>query len=564
MSDFESRASSGSLAVVARRGERMCLLAMDVTDPGPDFLGFAIEVRSPGALDASALRNRIAFDYAAQTVTGFRAFPSTEAPFQTFRWIHFPYDPKLGTYSYRVTMMHGAPGALVRGDTAMVEVALEPVTYDGVLDVGFTRNFASSQAFDDKYGAVAKTLIPTPAKVGLAFQKPASDAYAWLGFEALELLNGFLDEVIADPDMGLDMLAYDFNEPDILAKLKQVAARPGALRAIIDDSATHFGSGAAEDTAAAALTALGVPVRRMNFHRLQHNKVLIARKAGQPVKVLCGSTNFSFRGLYIQANNLLVFSEPEVAGLFAKMFELAFADPEALSHDPFTKTWHVVTPTAGPTIKVCFSPHLDGEALSLGPVAGAIDQATCSVLYSVAFLNMDVSGPVRQALDRLIGKPLFSYGVVDKAGGLVVKKPDGSDGLVSFAYLKAKAPEPFKTEWGGGGGITLHHKFIVTDFNQPTAKLFTGSSNLAAGGEKANGDHLIQIGDSKIATAYAIEALRMFDHLHFRANMNALEAAGKAPEVIKLWKPGDAAPIWWTPFYTENSQKQRDRQLFGS
>ena len=56
----------------------------------------------------------------------------------------------------------------------------------------------------------------------------------------------------------------------------------------------------------------------------------------------------------------------------------------------------------------------------------------------------------------------------------------------------------------------------------------------------------------------------MFDHLHFRANMNALEAAGKAPEVIKLWKPGDAAPIWWATFYAEGSQKQRDRQLFGS
>jgi phosphatidylserine/phosphatidylglycerophosphate/cardiolipin synthase-like enzyme len=290
--------------------------------------------------------------------------------------------------------------------------------------------------------------------------------------------------------------------------------------------------------------------------------VLIARRGGAPVKALCGSTNFSFRGLYIQANNMLVFSEPGIADLFGQMFDIAFADPTKLGQNPFTKAWHVVTPAAGPTVSICFSPHPSGSAVSLSPVAGAIDQASSSVLYSVAFLNQDKNGPVRQALDRLMGRPLFSYGVVDKSGGLSVKKPDGSVALVPFSYLAKTAPEPFKTEWGGGSGITVHHKFVVTDFNKPTAKLFTGSSNLANGGEQQNGDHLIQIDDSRVATVYAIEALRMFDHLHFRSNMKAL--GKQAPTVIKLWKPGDPGPAWWNPFYIAGSQKAGDRLLFGS
>ena len=38
---------------------------------------------------------------------------------------------------------------------------------------------------------------------------------------------------------------------------------------------------------------------------------------------------------------------------------------------------------------------------------------------------------------------------------------------------------------------------------------------MAAGGELANGDNLILIEDRKVAIAYAIEALRLFDHFHF-------------------------------------------------
>jgi len=39
-------------------------------------------------------------------VNGFRNFPSTDAPFQKFRWIQFPFDPKVGKYTYRVTKKH--------------------------------------------------------------------------------------------------------------------------------------------------------------------------------------------------------------------------------------------------------------------------------------------------------------------------------------------------------------------------------------------------------------------------------------------------------------------------
>ncbi|MBZ4138431.1 hypothetical protein JYG56_23550, partial [Escherichia fergusonii] len=97
-------------------------------------------------------------------------------------------------------------------------------------------------------------------------------------------------------------------------------------------------------------------VKRGHFRGLQHNKVLIAKRNGVPVRVLGGSMNFSFRGFYIQANNLFIFDDEAVAGLFAQMFTLAFTDMANFHKDPFSKVWHSVKREGRPAVHVCFSP----------------------------------------------------------------------------------------------------------------------------------------------------------------------------------------------------------------
>jgi phosphatidylserine/phosphatidylglycerophosphate/cardiolipin synthase-like enzyme len=232
-------------------------------------------------------------------------------------------------------------------------------------------------------------------------------------------------------------------------------------------------------------------------------------------------------------------------------------------------------------VQVALSPHPDKE-IGLSPVGAAIDQATSSVFFSIAFLNQTKSGSVRKAIDRLATRPLFSYGVVDQAsaapkpgvapkpGALNVYKPDGTIGVVDFAYLAKNAPPPFGAEWQGGKGINLHNKFVVTDFGLPTAKVFTGSSNLSPSGEGGNGDHLVMIQDPMVATAYAIEAVRLFDHLHFRSKMKEAKVKPKGA------KPAQATPLtlakpvalgskeaWFARYYQSGSQYLHDRLLFG-
>jgi PLD-like domain len=544
-------------------------------------------------------------------VTGDRKYSSKQAPFQKFRWVHFPYDPKGGAYRYRVTKQHmPSNGALTAGTSITVDIPLDSVIYDEFLDIGFARNYASSQAYDDKYQG-NPNVIPVNADDGLKFHKVPGDVYEWLGFEAYDLIMGFLKEVAGDPSLTLDFFAYDLNEPDIVALLEKTGGR---LRAIIDNSGTHAPATSAESQAAKRLSASAgaANVKRMHFKNLQHNKVLIAKKNGAPVKVLFGSTNFSFRGIYIQANNALVFHAPEAAALFERVFELAFRNPAGFAADPISTQWHLVQVAGKPPVHFCFSPHAHTD-LSLNPLGAAIDQATSSVFFSIAFLYQTKAGAVRTAIDRLMNKNVFSYGISDKLGGLTVKKPDGSFGLLDFNYLAGITPMPFKLEWSGGKGIHEHHKFVVTDFSLPSAKVFTGSSNLSPSGEGANGDNLVMIEDPRVATSYAIEALRVFDHLHFRTVMSdafanrtatktastrtksavkasARKAAKKkktsakkrktvaAPSPMTAGKPSkDAAraaltlrkptaisgkPAWFADFYKAGSQKEHDRKLF--
>jgi hypothetical protein len=566
MNEFTNSASKDGLSVKLWRGERMVVIGMDVENPEADFVGFAIEEKTPGSNDFAPLRNRLNFSYdeksALDAVDGNRNFASTEAPFQKFRWIQFPFDPKPGVYTYRITNKHmKSDGVLTDGTSITLGINLDIVIYDDFLDVGFTRNFASSQAYADRYGN-NPNVIPAEADQGLDFQKVAGDVYEWLGFEARQLIFDFLEEVVNDESLALDFFAYDLNEPDIVDRLEKVGGR---LRAIIDDSGAHKPDTSAESQAAERLSASAGAgnVQRMHFKGLQHNKVLIAKRNGEAVKVLFGSTNFSFRGIYIQANNALVFRSAEAAALFEQVFEDAFeGGVKGFSSDSISKQWHDLNIAGKPPVHLCFSPHADAS-LSLDPLGSAINEAASSVFFSIAFLYQTKSGPVREAIDKLMNRTVFSYGISDRDGGLEVHKPDGTIGIVDFAYLAKHSPEPFKSEWSGGSGVHEHHKFVVTDFNLPTAKVFTGSSNLSESGEKKNGDNLVMIEDAKVATSYAIEALRVFDHLHFRSRMQDAKDHGNADALV-LEKPTviSGKPAWFEKFYAAGSQAESDRKLF--
>ena len=303
-----------------------------------------------------------------------------------------------------------------------------------------------------------------------------------------------------------------------------------------------------------------------HFQRFQHNKVFIKRDAaGKGQRVIFGSMNFSVRGLYVQANNVIVVDDATTADMFAKAFDVAFADDVQASpfrQNPISQGYMVGsaedTP-ALPKFSLAISPHTNWS-VSLGPMVERLRKATSSVLFAV--MAPTGGGPVLATLRAMAGQPtVFTYGTVETDHGLAVQPPDGAMGQITgFAALTKNVPAPFTKEFDGGMGMHIHDKFVVVDFNGDNPTVFTGSSNLAAGGEQANGDSLAMIEDASIANMFAVEALATFDHYHFRRN--AAKATHADP--ITLWSPGkEGQPHpWWEGYYDQNNIKMRDRCLF--
>ena len=378
-----------------------------------------------------------------------------------------------------------------------------------------------------------------------------------------------MDECANDPAVFVDVLAYDLSDPEVMRRLLAFGPR---LRIVIDDSDKHGKPGSDESDAEAELrhSAGDDNVKRHHFSGLQHNKVVIAkRKTGEgfkPFAVSTGSTNFSLGGLYIQNNNVLLFRDDDIAQHYADVFDAAFPAPTGFNAKPVATHWfEKAGPEAG-TYRFCFSPHKD-PSLSMKPIADAVNGAEKSVFYAIAFRGAE-TGPADIALDALDPQKLLVMGVADKPG-----KPDSKTVMVQLpgrgpvpfgpAALEKNLPEPFKSEWKGGSGIHMHHKFVVCDFNHvDPAKpvVFTGSSNMAAGGEKGNGDNLIEIHDPKVVVAYAVQAVSIFDHYGFR---NRMKRAEDKPEARDLREPpAQGEDPWWTPSFQPGDIKCRDRKLF--
>lgn len=566
--DFQAvgRNAAALFTLKLHRGEGMALLAMNWKNGPPpnDFVGFAIQYREPGGDRFFDLKNRLGFLDSTGMIDPTK-LSTMLSPIQKFRWVHFPRNAELdGLFTYRVTpVFMNSVNELSYGLAQEAELALMRDTYPGQLNITFTRGFVSSQAFVDRYATTPDamaTLLPPKADQGLDFTPThlhAVEALAWMGFEARREILRTLDQAIQDK-ANVYAIAYDLSEPEVVSRFEKLGTR---LKLLIDDDGTHEEATSGETIAASriAATAGAANVRRQHMGKLQHNKMIIVD--GPTVKkAIGGSTNYSWRGFYVQANNAVIVEGPAAIAPFKAAFDAYWASDKAADFGASgSAVWHDLG-LPGIDGKVTFSPHAANNAL-LATIANDIEQgASSSIFYSLAFL-FQTPGVILDAIRSIMPRgDIFMYGISDrKVGGLELMKPDGNVVPMRPSALVKNAPPPFKNEPTGGGGTRMHHKFVVLDFNKPSARVYLGSYNFSNPADTKNGENLFLFRDRRIATSYTVEALRIFDHYHFRV---AQEEAREAGRPFALRRPPAAGEeSWFAEDYTEH-RKILDRELF--
>ncbi|MEO6674723.1 MAG: phospholipase D-like domain-containing protein, partial [Ginsengibacter sp.] len=523
--------------------------------------------------------------------------PSTAAPFQKFRWLHVPgsrfqalNETKYGMYKYFITPRYwdvANDKLLPLEDTLTLDLDIKVDSFDEEdIYVSFTRGFTTSQAYVARFGENSNIfppgneLIPDINQVSGTNPKgnkyTFKDQYEWMGFKARERTLTLLDDVLADQALSVEVFAYDLNEPAVMDALLKLAAA-GRIRMILDNSTTKKeGQLSGHGTPSSVETKFfnqfnlnktgNANIIRGRFSRLQHHKVIIVKKNDVPQKVLTGATNFSITGFCVNANHIVIFDSKKVAQKYHEVFEESFSiqKMKAFNTINLSQKSFRFSPPDVPLSIINFAPHdkvrateiLDSIVKRIEKTQKRKDKTKASVLFSVMSLASNVGGNVVPAL-REIHKDenIFTYGVSDSVKGVSLYKPNRSTGLLINAQsLKNVLPPPFNKEVKIRAH-NIHHKFIVLDFNRAGAVVYCGSSNLALGGEQENGDNLIEIRDPEIATVFAIEALRLVDHYHFRAN--EIQATLNN-ETIKLKKTNS----WAKPYYNKNDIKFKDRNLF--
>jgi hypothetical protein len=571
--------SKAPFTLKIHRGDGMALLAMNWRDGKPprNFVGFAIEFREPGSDEFWAVRNRIGFPGQRKKFSD-PPVPTTMAPLQKFRWVHFPNDPnKQGRFTYRVTpKFMDENGALSSGEPQTVSLALMRETLPGQLNIAFTRGFISSQAFVQRFkpDGTITSLVPGDAKKGLDFEpthERAEEAYQWMGFEARSAILELLDEAI-EKKAEVRMIAYDLNLPEIVTRLEKLKSR---LKIIIDDSAEHKPPSSPESQAAARLRKSAGPnnVVRQHMSNLQHHKSIAVFGKGIN-KAVFGSTNFTWRGFYVQSNNAAVVNSKKAVDDYVNAFDSYFwaGSAKDFRASDAPDGWHKLGIT-GLTAQVGYSPHNEDNGL-LEDVGKDIAEAESCVLFSLAFLGQTTKGPIGPALGKQIkSKKVFTLGIADarvKEGnlGVTVLSPDNKRRIVRSSALTGGAPAPFANEPSGLAGekgdkrgTRMHHKFVVIDFNTPDARVYFGSYNFSEPADQDNGENLIFIKDRTIATTYMIEALRLYDHYRFRTAQE--NAKGKELKVLELRLPPrkPSEKPWWQKDWDDPIRRQ-DRELF--
>lgn len=574
--------SNTDMVVKAYAGVTGVLLAFNVNDESKKngLLGFAIKRKRQGdaplaagakpapgtpALDAEGfcwLNGMLPFP--GQDHQPGQPIPSNQSPIQKFRWSDYAVRPET-QYTYRISPVYGTPASLEVHDP--VEVTVTTGTWDMATMLQtpnkayalFNRAAAASQAF-------AREFQQDVTKINKALEKnadkpvgkrsvpnPSPEALAWLSRGVKEGIVDYCAQA-KDETWALDVAIYQYELKEIVDAVNAAFDRKVNVRLIYHakpgDKQTDKNKSSASHLPAANKRAR---ITQAIFH---HKFIVLSKMAAgkrEPVAVLAGSTNFTFNGVYAQANDLYVNTDPGVAQKYLDQFEHIFGGEVVADTRKRDTAENVYDPAA--TMQVGFSPRSGGTDLNC--FVTLINSAKQDVLFSTAF-NLEKN--VQAALQGKPHDPILRYGVQDKASTITGTHADQTAMFTAAAMLPTGLEGWLQEQHvkGQTGSILIHTKCIVVDFTSDHPIVMTGSHNYSTNASQGNDENMtITRGDTDAADNFACEIMRIYDGYRFRFVSSHPDKGKKVTP--PMLTPDDS---WAKDYFDATTLKFADRMIF--
>lgn len=239
-----------------------------------------------------------------------------------------------------------------------------------------------------------------------------------------------------------------------------------------------------------------------NSDGIMHHKFVVVDAASEKNSwLVSGSTNWTYNNLVMDANNLIAIQDQSLAKAYTAEFNEMWGGPQ--DNPDYTKSKFGLYKTnntphlfeiGGKNIELYFSPSDKTES----KIIEAIENANYEIAFSImAFTSDGIGAALIDAYDRgVVIKGVIDY--VEYSGSEYERLFNHGLDVIDYA-------NPDGESWPDN--ITIHHKFIVTDYNHPDSDptLVTGTHNWSASAESRNDENTLVIHDAELAALYAYE-----------------------------------------------------------
>jgi phosphatidylserine/phosphatidylglycerophosphate/cardiolipin synthase-like enzyme len=514
--------------------------------PIPNCRGFAIHKTLRATAGANAVESYVGGFVGFSDDQKFDSSAPWKFPIQRFMWWDYLVQPE-NVVQYSIVPIIGPDKDHLRPSLADASAQTPPMTVSGQasthVSAFFNKGIVSAQWVSRALGAIG----PKAKLSDLITKKNNSLRNALSGLLRPQLLQ-LLDDVKKN---GGEIYAalYELNDPELIPAL---AALGQKCHLILANGAFKPPDNDENIKVRAQLRGkIDLHDRKVSKGHFAHNKFVVAcDSAGNPQRVLSGSTNWTVTGLCTQANNGIIVDDPNLGAFFIKQWNLLKAagnDYPASLMQANSKgaTFNV----DGGTITQWFAPTDKGEDLDYA--RQLINGAEQGILF--LFFNPGVFEPEDKPeqwtlLQNILarhqqGAPnyspgLYIHGVVNQEiAGLTT---EGAAKLSKHAALDPSNPSPVKLYAGGNTaptpltyesmvpkaikdafhnwrtevmnqGVHVHSKVIVIDPFGKKPVLITGSHNLGYKASTKNDDNMMIVeGNAPLAAAYAANIIAIY------------------------------------------------------